>query len=134
MSKLSYFLLCENFIFDKDNRSSIVNIFDIVYATDFPVVPPAFTLAFGLKGITQDETKDGKVNIKVVVTNSKGEELVKANSDQKLDTFPANVVSGVAFGGRFQLTSKGKYNASLEYNGKTLDTLTFEVIPRKAGA
>ena len=126
MAKLTYFVLCEKYIFN-EGKTTLVNVYDIVGTSVFPAAVKDFTIALAINDITKEDAVDGKIKVSVVVRDSAGEEFVRIESEQKVIDFPASVASGADLGGQFQFPKEDKFTGELYLNSKKMGELSFEV-------
>lgn len=131
MTKVNYFLLCENLLRDDKGRITLVNIFDSIHAEKLPVSPLKFTLAMSLL-LNKEDIIDNSVNVTIEIYDSKKKIMVKIEGNATLTTNESNLVTSVELGGRLILESFNKHTAKLSINGKPIDELKFNVLQGNA--
>jgi hypothetical protein len=126
-SRASYFLVCENFIVDKSDRVSMVNVFDTVAGPKLPLIPLKFMVAFRVS-LHPGDIKNGFAKIKI--------ELIDESSDVSVLTMEGNAVAGdgsKAISSSFDLSGKisfpkeGPHKLRLLVGETELATTSFEV-------
>jgi len=127
MAHLTYFVLCENYLFN-DGKTTLVNIYDTVNASEFPAVVKNFVIAMAIKDVNESDLVDGKIKAYIeLVGEKKPEEVIKMDLEQEITNFPANVTSSVDLGGKIQFIEETHFTGKLYLNKQHMGTLTFEV-------
>ena len=131
MTKLDYFLLCENVINDQQGRISLINIFDTINVTALPAIQPKLCLAFAVY-LDSEQQKRGEVKFKLDVLKPSESSLLSAEGKGEIKPvmsknnvqpkLAANLeLAGVVF------DEVGLYTAHLYVGSKLISSTTFEV-------
>jgi len=125
----NFFLLCENAVLDKDNRVTIVNIYDIVNSIGIPIALSQFTLAANFKVSREEkETLPSKIDVLVSIFAPSGKKIFdfpkqERKIDVKKDTQNIGILANIQ---GINLPEFGIYNVKLLINGNELAQLSFE--------
>jgi len=131
----NFFLLCENAVLDKDNRVTIVNIYDIVNSVDIPTVLSQFTLAANFKvSREKKETLPSKIDVLVSIFAPSGKKIFDSPKqerkiDVKKDTQNIGILANIQ---GINLSEFGIYNVKLLVNGNEIAQLSFEAKKKQA--
>lgn len=128
MVKNDYLLICENAFADPQGRNTIVNIFNIIYGSDVPLVGPDMMVAFAME-IKLDSTSQ-KLKASLSVQAPSGKELVRGSNEVILNRKNTTKKQGVA--GGIKLTRPvfeefGTHKFTLILNGKKVATRNLEI-------
>lgn len=126
MIKGNYLLLCENVNRDIKNRTSLINIFDIVGGEQLPVIPKDLVVAFSIT-IGDDDIKDGAINIKLSILNSDNKKVAEMYGDGRLAS-AGTLVSSLDLGGKIAFKKEDNYIIKLDVNDQSVCETTLKVI------
>ncbi len=125
----NFFILCENAVLDKNNRVTIVNIYDIVNSVNIPAVLHQFTLAANFKVSREKrETLPSKVEVLVSVFAPSGKKIFDSprqerEIDIKKDTQNIGILASIQ---GITLPEFGIYTIKLLVASKEIAQLSFE--------
>ncbi len=123
----NFFLLCENFLLDDKQRASLINLYDLIWADEFPVTHLALKFVANVK--VHDNKSKENISLSVNIIDSKSKSLFKLTTppivikkntkeqtagavfDMQLVTFPA----------------EGEYTAILSCDEEKIATHKIEV-------
>jgi hypothetical protein len=121
MTTVDYFLICENAILAKNDKVSVVNIFDGINVSKFPAVPTKFALAFSMKPDDAD-VKDNLLEFSISIDDPKGVTILTAKGGGDalvgVDGRRNSLVTVTDFAGKFAFTSEGLHKIHLSLKGK----------------
>ena len=126
MAKVSFFVLCENFIFT-DGKITLVNIYDTVNAPALPTIALNFTVALGVVGLVREDGENGELNLICNIYDEEGVLVMGAKASEKLPDVPHNVATGINFSGKIQFAKEGPYVARLLMGSEEIASLNFNV-------
>lgn len=126
----NFFLLCENAIIDKENRATIVNLYDVINTQNLPAAVPQVTLVANFKLIkTKKEELKAKISVsvsivspsgKIIFNSPKQEREIEKNKDIQILGLFINI-QGVI------LSEFGIYSVKLSADNNEIAQLSFEV-------
>ena len=100
--KLNYVLVCDYIVVDKTNKVSLINIFNIIHASNFPAVHPRFYIATNTIGEISTHTQ------KIEVVNLRNDKIIaKVENNFEIKEGGGNNFIGNFFNAVFD--NEGKY-------------------------
>ena len=130
MATINYFLVCENFIVDENDRlTSIINTFDEIWSDKFPMTPRKFTLAMDLE-LTEEEENNGEFTTGLLIEDPSKKRIFEAKGRPKVinpDADNRRIISSVDVGGKINFKKAGSYNAKLLVNDSVVSQRKIDV-------
>jgi hypothetical protein len=122
-----FFLVCENFIVDQQNRITIINAFNDVNGTGVPMLGPKFVIAFAFRVELDDSGEEVIGNLSIKTPS--GREMSKA-IERELNH--KKTTDEQILGGAFAINSPvfpefGPYKITLKLNGKVAASRSLHV-------
>ena len=135
--KLEFIIVCDNAFFDRSDRLSIIQAFDLIEAPSFPAIHPRISIATKWN-FEKGDDKSIAYKQKLVIIRKKTGKTIFETAERKLTAKPQdislqyiNAVSGLKF------DSEGVYKVRVFMNGKkqereaSLNVKTKENQPRR---
>lgn len=123
----NFFVLCESFIVDERQRVSLINMYDILWAENFPATHPILKYVGNVQVKNSGETRYIVFDLTVVGPNNKEIFATKSNPVPIRPNTKSQSV-GVVFDLQMvQFPKEGAYNARLIDKGKLIAEHTLEV-------
>lgn len=117
-----FFVLCENYLVDEKQRPSIINMYDSIFAPEFPATHQLLKYAGNIE--IQDAKSVNHIHIQLKLEGP-DKTLVFESPVQEAKIVPnmKDQIIGAVFDMQMvQFPSAGRYTASLIVNEKVLDT------------
>lgn len=125
----NFFLLCENTVLGQNNKLTIVNLYDALFAESVPIMPQNFTLVANLN-LQEVKKTDKLINLGISIISPSGEDILKRKFRQKREIDPTkkNQKVGIVINLLgIPFPEYGSYLIKLLANRKEVSSLVFSV-------
>lgn len=122
--KLKFVHVSENAFFSKDNKLSIIGIFDKIFSNNFPALHPAFAISIGMTG------KKGIYKIAIEIISPPQKQsivVVEKDIEIKQDNGSANFVANIV---NLQLPNEGKYIIKIKLDDEIIDENNYIIVEK----
>lgn len=124
-----FFLLSENAVLDKDNRLTIVNIYDVVNSVSTPAIISRFTLAANFKIVREKkESLSPKIIISISILDPSGQNIFNSPKQERMIDVKKEIqkIGIIANIQGISLPEFGIYHIKLFIDDKEVAQLSFE--------
>jgi hypothetical protein len=125
--RVNFFVICENHITDILGRTSLINIFDVIFSPEFPFTPTKFYASFSVN-LKDEDLTENTAKFKLEVIDPDHKVLATWNGQTgKISPRQRTVINSIDLAGQVMFAKEHKHQLKLYINDSHVSTNVFEV-------